>query len=94
MIRTDHTALAAARAEHLKSGGDVITEAAFASGWQACAAYYAPKLTEPGAVEIAVKTLFQEADKNPWAPDANRECKAIISALRAAGVRFKAEGAE
>jgi hypothetical protein len=76
-------ALAHACAEHLKSGGDVISEAAFASGWQACAAYYAPKLTKTEAVEVC-RDVYRHARKGELWPG-------IVAALRAAGVKFAEE---
>jgi hypothetical protein len=43
MTDKDREALASACTKHLKSGGDVITEAAFASGWKAAGDHYASR---------------------------------------------------
>ena len=68
--------------------------------WQACAAHYAPKLTDGQAVEKAAEIIepafFGESAKS-WEPDhaaamreeARSKAKA---ALRAAGVKFREEG--
>lgn len=55
--------------------------------WQACAAHYAPKLTVMEAADVAVKSLvgYVLPIRAPLA------AKKVMTALRAAGVRFKEE---
>jgi len=73
------------------NSGDAPT--GFKAGWQACAAHYAPKLTEKDAVKIAFN-----ASVGKWTPFGKDTAEGwgaymseIIAALRAAGVRFKEE---
>ena len=56
--QTEATALAKACEEHLKSGGDAITEAAYASGWQARAGWEKGRQERQVDEETAIRAMW------------------------------------
>ena len=95
MTDKDREALAAACAEHLKSGGDAITEAAFASGWQAALDSCAPKLTAAHALSTIAEAMRLRSEYTAVSPDTIDGSfllgSVAISALKATGLRFREE---
>ena len=93
MTLMDREALAYACAELLKSGGDAITEAAFASGWQAARGHYAPKLTFKEAIEKAGDAVEKLVSRGCFPGDSEFDYALEMSAaaFRAAGVQFRDE---
>ena len=90
--QTEATALAKACEEHLKSGGDAITEAAFASGWQARAEWEKGRRQGTRASEGVKKALrnmlavFEEYAED-FEPNSEgvvvvREAKAVLAAIQ------------